>query len=355
MAKLTKLPSGSYRIQIYVGKDSSGKRIYKSFTDPDKNKVQFLASQFVLNGKKTKTEKVDDITVGEAIDQYIEMKDAVLSPSTIREYKQERKNCLQGLMDVKLNDLNHQLIQKEINKESKLRSPKSVKNVHGLLSATLREFYPEFVLRTTLPSKKKNQTYIPSKEEVDILLDQTKGTALYIPILLASCLGLRRSEICALKWKSVDLKKKTIRIEKAKVLNADKEWVIKEPKSYAGNRILTMPNIVYEALKKEKKVSDYIINIKPSSITTQFVRLIDKNNLNHFRFHDLRHYYASVMLALNIPDKYAMERMGHATNTMLKNIYQHTMDEKKNEVNNALDSYFNSSMQHEMQHKKNKP
>jgi len=62
--------------------------------------------------------------------------------------------------------------------------------------------------------------------------------------------------------------------------------------------------------------------------------------LPHFRFHDLRHANTSVMLALNIPDKYAMERMGHATNNMLKTVYQHTMDEKRESVSDAIDEYF---------------
>ena len=57
------------------------------------------------------------------------------------------------------------------------------------------------------------------------------------------------------------------------------------------------------------------------------------------------------MLALGIPDKYAMEIMGHATNNMLKTVYQHTMEDKQKEVARNINMYFNQSMQHEMQHK----
>ena len=59
-----------------------------------------------------------------------------------------------------------------------------------------------------------------------------------------------------------------------------------------------------------------------------------------FRFHDLRHYTASVLLALGVPDKYAMEVMGHATNATLKQIYQHTMDDKRRETAEKMVSYF---------------
>lgn len=57
------------------------------------------------------------------------------------------------------------------------------------------------------------------------------------------------------------------------------------------------------------------------------------------------------MLALGVPDRYAMERMGHATPNMLKTVYQHTMQEKQRDVADKVNDYF-TAMQHEMQHGK---
>ena len=54
----------------------------------------------------------------------------------------------------------------------------------------------------------------------------------------------------------------------------------------------------------------------------------------------LRHYNASIMLALNVPDKYAMERMGYSTPATLKKVYQHTMDGKRAEVNGAINTHM---------------
>ena len=58
----------------------------------------------------------------------------------------------------------------------------------------------------------------------------------------------------------------------------------------------------------------------------------------------MRHYNASVMLALNVPDKYAMERMGHRTNHMLKNVYQHTIIEKQKEIGDKINEYMTRNM-----------
>ena len=56
-------------------------------------------------------------------------------------------------------------------------------------------------------------------------------------------------------------------------------------------------------------------------------------------FHDLRHYYASAYLLLNMSERYAMEFMGHSTPGMLKK-YQHIMDEEKKRLGDQLSNYF---------------
>lgn len=89
----------------------------------------------------------------------------------------------------------------------------------------------------------------------------------------------------------------------------------------------------------------------PEHITSAFLKKMKRIGCDGIRFHDLRHYYASVMLSLGIPDKYAMERMGHSTPNMLKTVYQHLMEEKKNEVSDVVNDFF-EKMQHEMQHEK---
>lgn len=54
----------------------------------------------------------------------------------------------------------------------------------------------------------------------------------------------------------------------------------------------------------------------------------------------MRHANASIMLALGVLDEYAMERMGHAANNMLKTVYQHTMRSTQDEVADVVDDYF---------------
>ena len=71
-----------------------------------------------------------------------------------------------------------------------------------------------------------------------------------------------------------------------------------------------------------------------------FERICEKAGVPHFRFHDLRHMNASVMLAVGIPNKYAQERMGHATDNMLRTVYQHTIQEEQKKYSEEIDQRF---------------
>ena len=339
MAKAKQLKSGRWRVQYYKGKKLDGKPDYGSATFETEIEANIFALQHKKHHKEV-SHNPANMTLTEAIDRYIESNDAILSPSTIREYRQEQRNWLQGIMNTKLNRLTQEMIQKVINHESRTHAPKTVRNMHGLLSTVLREYYPEFRLNTKLPPKDKREIVIPEIDTVMRIIGAAKGTYLEAPVLLAVCLGLRRSEILGLKWDCIDLKNKMIKIKKAKVLGEDNKMIEKNPKSYAGNRGINIPNILVTALKKHPKDGEYLINITGCAMYKRFSSLLKKHDIPHIRFHDLRHINASVMLKLNVPNKYAAERMGHSTEDMLKSVYQHTLLNEKKKIDTKVNAYL---------------
>lgn len=333
MATAKKLPSGNYRVRVHIG---NGK--YKSFTAEKKADAEYAANLY-LQTYKDKQEP-SKMTVGEAIDQYIESKSNILSPSTIRGYTAMRRVYLQSIMDKPINKLTDKDIQIAVNEDAQSHSPKTIRNIVGLLSSALKdkkEFSVDF------PQKEKKKIIIPTEDEINRIFQYIEDKEIEIPILLAACLGLRRGEISPLDYSDVDYINKTLTVSKSMVMNSNSEWITKAPKTYTSNRTLKVYDFILQKMKARQNKGLALISLNPNQITEAFSDILRDLEIRRFRFHDLRHYNASVMLSLNIPDKYAMERMGHATNNMLKTVYQHTMQEKENSIDASLNDYFSTT------------
>lgn len=146
-----------------------------------------------------------------------------------------------------------------------------------------------------------------------------------------------RGEISALCFSDIDLDACTIHISKAYAKSNDNSWLLKSPKSYAGTRTISVSANLIDRLYANRTDPQRVLPFPPDYITNHFSRLCDRLGMS-FRFHDLRHYNASIMLAMNIPDKYAMERLGQSTPGMIKSVYQHIMADKRQEVSSLVNS-----------------
>lgn len=330
--KATKLPSGNWRVSLMV----DGQRI--SITEPTKKAAESAAAAIKSGARKAAAKT--ELTVGEAFDRYIDSKSAVLSPSTIGGYRRIQKNLLSPLDKMALGSLTQERVQLWVNDlVLKGKSPKTIANAHGLLSAVLAAYRCDFALHTTLPQKEKAKITIPTEEEAKKIFVCCAGTTYELPILLAMWLGLRASEICGLKW--TDISGEYITVQRAIVVG-EAGVVEKSTKSYSGTRTIHLPPYLLDLINRQPRKNEYIIQISGQAMYKGFSRLCKKEGLPHFRFHDLRHLNASIMLAVGMPNKYAQERMGHATDNMLKTTYQHTIKEEMKRYDEKIDERFKS-------------
>lgn len=333
MAKAKKLPSGRYRALVYVGKDSDGKRKYESFTADTRREAEFMAAEY-MNSKTVR--RASNITVKEAMDRYIASKENVLSPSTIAGYKRTAKNTLLSLHLIKLNDLTQELIQNAINLESQLHSAKYVKNAHGLLSSALKMFLPGFNLNTSLPKVNIKAVKVPINADIICLLKHIKNTEIEIPVLLAAVGSLRKCEISPLE--DTDVLSNGIVVNKSMVLDSNNQWQIRHmAKTNAGNRFSPLPEQVLIKLRNKK---GRIVNLNPNQIYSQYKKALKKCNLPNYSFHSLRKYYASILHAIGVPDKYIMQYGGWASNIVLKKVYQQVLPDKDIEEQNIIVNHF---------------
>ena len=336
MATAKKLPSGSWRIRVYSHTED-GKKVYRSFTSDDpspkgKRKVELEAAQFAAEQERSRH---SGITVKEAIERYIVSKLPVLSPSTAVGYRSLQRLDFDMINSIPLDHLTHAIVQSWISDLASRLSPKTVRNAHGLFVGAIGMFAPNLHFNTQLPAKQEPDLYTPVNDDIQRLIDHVRGKDLEICICLAAFGPMRRGEICALE--SGDIHGNTITVRRDMVKGPDKQWHIKQPKSYAGYREITYPPEVIALLAgREGRLFDF----HPDILSNRFKRAIIYAKVPHFRFHDLRHYSASIQHAMGIPDEYIMARGGWASDYVMKRIYRHAMSDQAQAINDKVNKYF---------------
>lgn len=341
--KPTQLPSGAWRCQVYLGKDPTGKKIFKSITKVNKHDCVIEAEKLAKHHHESERDQ-SLLTFEEAIDKYLALKSYLLSPCTIRSYENIKKHHLQMLMPMQLKSLNKTVVQRAINEESAKFSPKTVINIYGLITAVLNQFTDQKI-EIQLKPKEEKDVNIWSDEQILTFIIAIQGERSEIPLLIALFLGLRRSEIMALEHSDFDLESNILFVTKAMVPDKDNNFVIKAPKTKKGRRKISVPPYLAEKLRSCVDRGERFYNVSPSMPYKCLQKICEKYQLPQMSLHGLRHQNASIMLALNIPDKYAMERGGWASNQVMKNIYQHTIQQQRKEADKTMNNYFEQLIQ----------
>ena len=193
MAKAKKLPSGNWRVQVFIGKDANGKNIMKSFCAPTRKEAEKLGAEFELTGKKN----LKRFTVGQALDGYMDLKRNVLSPSTIHGYGIIRRNRLQSLMTMDIHEVDSFAMQKAINEDAATKGQKSIREAKNLIVTAVRMYGVNIDLKVTLPPKKPVIKNLPTAEQVICMI---RGTDIELPCMLSMWLSLRISEVRGLQF-----------------------------------------------------------------------------------------------------------------------------------------------------------
>ena len=306
--KFERLPSGSYRVKkIYKGK---AYRVTFDHKPTEKEVTLALAA---------KMEDCDANVRGSFrhfAEEYISSRSNVLSPSSIHTYQRLIKALSDGFSNKNLYDISQNDVQKEINDYAEDHSPKTVRSLHGFISAVFGSYRPQFVLRTTLPQKEVKTSYLPTQDDIRAILKAVKGTEDSVAFQLG-ILSLRRGEICALEMD--DLDGNELHVHATMVWH--NKWIKKETaKTDAGNRIIYLP----DSLVREIQEQGYFFKYSPNKLNEHLHKLQKELEIPQFRFHDLRHYFASYASTV-MPEADAMALGGWKSDYVFKQVYRESM------------------------------
>lgn len=350
MPKARKLKSGSWHCKVLshteILPDGRKKRIYESFTVKDPSRAgKRLCEKLAADWADSRVDRHDDATVGEVIRKYIDMKERVLSPATIRGYENYYNSCYDRISAEPAAGLTAPAVQVWINELALEYKAKYIKNVYALFHASMSFYgYPE--LRVSLPTGPQFVAHVPCDEEIRKLISyldhdigrQTKRET-KMAILLAAFGSLRRGEICALTVDDFDGCR--VRVCKDIVMDKDGISVTKHtPKTDSSNRIVVLPQFVIDQLGLPD-LHGRIIKATPEMISNRFRRAVRMSGADiPFRFHDLRHYYVSIAHALGIPDAYVMAQGGWSSDSVMKRVYRSALQDRAAIEQKKLNDHF---------------
>lgn len=346
MAKAKKLPSGNWRVRVYSHTTSDGKKHYESFTARTKQEAEMMAAKF---SNDTDRKRTDDLTVEEAVQNYIESNKATLSPSTIFGYSQDIKR-MKSIAHIRIRKINSMNIQSFISSlVDKELSPKTIKNTYGLLHSALVFYGIDKNFMVHLPSIRKKTKNSPEHEQIERLYNEASDK-MKIAIALGAFYSLRRGEIAALKYG--DIEGNVLNIHADIVRDIDKRWHYKDvPKTNASNRVEYLSDVLLDLIGTGDP-DEYIMGINPDSISKAFRDLKKKLGID-ITFHDLRHYFASLAVVMEIPDIYTANLGGwRNSSTVLKDVYQGNIVSMSEAYAKKISEKYESMTQNMTQHNK---
>lgn len=332
--KAHQLPSGSWRIQI----TADGHRI--SITEADESTCIAKAMAYksgILKAKKNPA----PITLSKAIDKYIEAREKALSPSTIAGYRAIQRTRFTKLMSTPLASLNKSRLQRAVNEEANTCSAKTLTNAWRFLASVIYEETEERY-DLSLPRVIPNERPYLSPEQIQTFLAAIRDTEVEIPALLGLW-SLRRSEIIGLKWSSINLKAKTIRVENTMVLNEHRQFESKPTtKNNTSRRTVPIVGRLYELLSAAERNGEYVCTIHPETLRRRINAICRENGLPEVGIHGLRHSFASLSYSLGVPEKVAMELGGWANDATMRKIYTHVSQSQIGKESEKLLSFFDN-------------
>lgn len=339
MANATKLPSGAWR--TLASKNVNGKRVRKSFTvSPEmaggnsrkaKTLSESMAREWLLSNK---SEEVYGRTVETAMNDYIDDRSKVLSPSTLTDYRRYLP-LFDSIKDIYISDIETAHIQRLINDWSISVKAKTIKNRISFLLSALDYAECDKKFRLRYPHSTSKVVTSPDLEDVQMLIEAADDD--FKPILyLAAFGGLRRGEIAALKQEDVSRDMCTIFVH-ADIVSDDKKWVYKPFPKNGQSGTIDLPKFVIEALPTK---DGFLFNMNPSVISHKYARLQKKTGLK-YNFHSLRHFAASFRSDAGIPKKY-IEEAGRwkKGSSVLDRVYDNTLTSERKKYSRIANKYI---------------
>lgn len=370
---IRKRADGRWEGKYTLGYDpKTGKLIRKSVYGKTQKEVRLALSKIVSEMDSGTYAEPSKMKVSQWLDEWLASYTMNIKPATRSAYEEHiRVHIKPSLGDIPLKQLSTRDIQQlytNLLKEREL-SPKTVRNIHGVLHRTLEQAKLLGCIRVNptdaavTPRVEKKQVETLDAEDIGKFLAAIRGTKYEYPLFVAVFTGLRQGELLGLTWDCVDFENGLLLINKQhNRVKGDTEFRFASLKNDKA-RVLTAADEVMEVLKLQKErqtawaaaLGDGWSNPDHLVFTTEFGRYINNKILYQnfkrimrklgkpdLRFHDLRHTYAVNSLRAGDDIKTVQENLGHATASFTLATYAHATPGMKRESAKRMTEFIRS-------------
>lgn len=352
----------SWRIRVYIGEDSTGKKRYVERTvRGTKRDAQRAMARLVVEVDDGRHVPTRSTTFSEVLDRWLEVKATIVEPTTLTSYRWIATTyvepalggrTLDGIRALDLDRFYARLRAGGSTKGAPL-SPRTVRLCHTVVSQVLDQarrwglVARNVAADATVPKGRRSEVEPPSVDTLRRLLDAAAAYdpdfGMYLRLLAAT--GCRRSEVLALRWADVDHAAGELRVRRALAI-VDGKVIEKGTKTHQSRRIAVDPATLAAlemhqermreraALARSTLTHEAMVFAgdpsgdrpwRPDVVTNRFIRLCRRCGVSNVRLHDLRHFVATNLGAAGTPIATISARLGHRDIATTLNVYSHSL------------------------------
>ena len=359
---IRKRSDGRWEARIIIGHKKDGSPMYKSaFAKTQKSALKQLHQLLDLYRDVDLTEDCR-MTLGEWMDKWLdEYMIFSLRENTINGYRNLIEHQIKRFIgDKQLAYLTTQDVQKFYNTVKKKGrvaehpiyahelSDTMIRKVHMVLHQALNVAVKErLIVRnptngTTIPKKSHTEKQVLDDGQLELFMEEIKKEPYWHDFFYVELMtGLRRGEICGLKWTDISFEQNIMRIARSVSRKAGGGLIIGETKTDAGIRKIVMPPSVKALLerKRTEAINEWVFPhymnpnepLHPDSAYNKLKWILKRIELPLIRFHDLRHTFATQAMQGGVDAKTLAGILGHTDASFTLDTYTHvTGDMQRN-------------------------
>ena len=372
---IRKRSDGRWEARIIIGHKNDGSPMYKSaFAKTQKSALKQLHQLLDLYRDVDLTEECR-MTLGEWMDKWMdEYMIFTIKENTIKGYRSQIDHQIKPFIGHKqLASLTTADIQKFYNKIKKegrvhphpihghVLSDSMVRKIHMMLHEAMEVAVRErYIVRnptdnTTIPKKTTTEKQVLDDSQLNRFLEAIQGEPYWHDFFYVEVMtGLRRGEICGIKWSDIDFNEGTLCIKRSVSTKEGGGVSIGETKTDAGVRTIIMPPSVATLLWKKRSdaINEWVFPhytnpsdpLHPRSAYKKLKTILKRLELPLLRFHDLRHTFATQATDGGVDPKTLAGILGHTDASFTLDTYTHvTSDMQRGAsaiVNNMMQQFL---------------